>query len=584
MATQLKAKIRSSDAVSKDFYNLKDPRPGIYMTDMDGHITYANDAFAQILGYSERRDLIGLNLAENFYPCPADRKELLKRIKRMGSVQNYEVQNKRKDGKLLTLSVSSHLIYSDAETIIGIGGVVVDITEKKQHESKIAIFENIFAQIADNVMVTNKEGFIQFVNPAFERTTGFAQTEIFGKTPAILRSGLQPQEYYDMLWNTILAKKVFCTRTINKKKSGEFYTAEQTISPILDQGGEISHFVSIWKDVTQRVKLEEDLHAERQKLEEIIGFDEKISSIRKSEKLMDFVVSKAIRILQAERCSIMLLDRESQMLCLKAGIGFDASRYPLRVRVQDFVAPQVIRTGEPFLVNEAQPGIEFHPQRHYGGKSFMVAPIKRENVVIGVINIADKTDSAKVFDEFDLRVLGAIAREVSVAIENVEFYKELQYLSIIDPLTNIPNLRHFNNSLDYEIRRLKRIPGELTLVMMDIDNFKVYNDTFGHPAGDHLLIEMGKIIQSKLRESDIFCRYAGDEFVVILPGTNKSGALTMAERLRQTIAETKFKIPVTISIGVACYKEKMTRHELMSRADRALYQAKQEGKNQVHVI
>jgi len=124
-------------------------------------------------------------------------------------------------------------------------------------------------------MITGKEGFIQFVNSAFEKTTGYRKEEVLGKTPKILRSGKQPREYYEKLWDTILTGNIFCAHTINKKKSGEFYVADQTISPVINKAGDITHFVAIWKDITEQDRLEEQLIEERHKLEEIVGFDEK---------------------------------------------------------------------------------------------------------------------------------------------------------------------------------------------------------------------------------------------------------------------------------------------------------------------
>ena len=121
----------------------------------------------------------------------------------------------------------------------------------------------------------------------------------------------------------------------------------------------------------------------------------------------------------------------------------------------------------------------------------------------------------------------------------------------------------------------------LRLILRIFYGFKAYNDTWGHLEGDALLKEISKIFKSQLRETDIVCRYGGDEFAVILPDITIDGAKIAAEKIRQAIEKTQFKMPVTISLGVAAYTQGLTQHEFILKADRALYESKREGKNRV---
>lgn len=450
------------------------------------------------------------------------------------------------------------------------------------------VFRNIIEQVADHVMVTDKNGFIEYVNPAFEKTTGYSKEEVLGKNPRILQSGKQPLEYYQELWRTILAGRVFHSRTINKKKNGQLYVADQTISPILNETKEIAHFVSIWEDVTQIVRMEERLKFEKEKLEEIIGFDEQLTKIRKSDKLIDFVVAKTRKILEIDKCKVMLVDGETKQLYTKSRDGF-AEDTPMHLDISGSIAEKVILEGQPLLVDDLQTSPQFKNLKHsaYLGSSFMIAPIKLGQDIMGIIIAADKRrdpNEIGVFDKVDLKILCAIATAMAVAIENVSFYKELHYLTVTDSLTHTHNYRYFVNSLDYELKRLKRFPGDLSLLMMDIDDFKSFNDEFGHLEGDALLKAITLIVHLNLREVDILCRYGGDEFVVILPQTNREGAVIAAERIKKCVENAKFQKTATLSIGVAQYRDKMTRHDLIYRADRALYQAKSQGRNRVCVF
>ncbi|MFH0790825.1 MAG: diguanylate cyclase [Candidatus Omnitrophota bacterium] len=167
-----------------------------------------------------------------------------------------------------------------------------------------------------------------------------------------------------------------------------------------------------------------------------------------------------------------------------------------------------------------------------------------------------------------------------------EFYKKLSQL---DGLTGIFNHRFFQELLQKEIARAKRYNRSLALVILDVDNFKVYNDKNGHPLGDLALKKLAWVIKNSLRESDFEARYGGEEFVVILPDTSLSGAVVAAERLRILVERTQFEkeevLPnkkFTISIGVAAYPQNAdSRETLIERTDQALYQAKGEGRNRV---
>lgn len=167
-----------------------------------------------------------------------------------------------------------------------------------------------------------------------------------------------------------------------------------------------------------------------------------------------------------------------------------------------------------------------------------------------------------------------------------EFYKKLSQL---DGLTGIFNHRFFQELLQKEIARAKRYNRSLALVILDVDNFKVYNDKNGHPLGDLALKKLAWVIKNSLRESDFEARYGGEEFVVILPDTSLSGAVVAAERLRILVERTQFEkeevLPnkkFTVSIGVAAYPQNAdSRETLIERTDQALYQAKGEGRNRV---
>jgi len=184
-----------------------------------------------------------------------------------------------------------------------------------QSEQTLKILSMALREIGDNVMITDRQGVIEYVNPAFETITGYLSHEALGHTPKILRSGQHDVFYYKRLWGTILSGRVFRALTINRKKNGEIYYADQTISPIHDEKGEITHFISVWKDVTQHIMIEkklenlnEELIFEKKKLEQVLNIEEGLHNTIDLHKLIDFVVEKTCGVLEADKCSMMFVD------------------------------------------------------------------------------------------------------------------------------------------------------------------------------------------------------------------------------------------------------------------------------------
>jgi diguanylate cyclase (GGDEF)-like protein len=183
------------------------------------------------------------------------------------------------------------------------------------------------------------------------------------------------------------------------------------------------------------------------------------------------------------------------------------------------------------------------------------------------------------------------ARIAAMSRQNVGFQKQhvlLAKLSNTDGLTQLYNHRYFQDQLTREIKRINRTGGRLSMLIIDVDNFKQLNDTHGHAAGDEVLAQLAGILKESIRESDLLARYGGEEFVVVTFGTSAAGAELLAEKLRTRVAESSFMVDeskrprsVTVSIGVAEFKKSKT--ELFAAADAALYRAKAAGKNCVVV-
>ncbi len=186
-----------------------------------------------------------------------------------------------------------------------------------------------------------------------------------------------------------------------------------------------------------------------------------------------------------------------------------------------------------------------------------------------------------------IKVGPTILKFLSGLDAEAKYHEEIYRMTIVDGLTQIHNKRYLFEALEKELIRARRYERELSLVIFDIDFFKRINDQFGHLAGDYVLRELARVVQERIRRDEVFARYGGEEFVIVLPETNLTGALALAENLRQRVGTHVFifqgeRIPVTISIGCAqLFKEDKTAPDLIQRADEKLYEAKRSGRNQV---
>jgi len=215
-----------------------------------------------------------------------------------------------------------------------------------------------------------------------------------------------------------------------------------------------------------------------------------------------------------------------------------------------------------------------------------IVPLKAKDKVNGII-IADNFITKKPITKDDQHMLIMLANQAGLAIENSHLYEKTVVRTHTDSLTELWNYGYFRYLLQDELEKTKATQGSLTLMMLDIDDFKVYNDGLGHQAGDKILKDLASLLKTHSRKMDFVCRYGGEEFAVILPETEKNEAYLIAERVRQNIEKHLFlyeevlpKKKLTISIGLACYPEDgVTAAVLISNSDKALYQAKNQGKN-----
>ncbi len=228
------------------------------------------------------------------------------------------------------------------------------------------------------------------------------------------------------------------------------------------------------------------------------------------------------------------------------------------------------------------------PAHHPEVVSGLTLALRREEEVVGILFVGNPS-GRRMYEEEDGRLLATLASHVVTATENVRFVEEAQRQASTDHLTGLFNHREFQRRLEEELIRSQRYGHECSLLMLDIDHFKGFNDTYGHPVGDDVLRTIGRLVTEQIRQQiDLPARYGGEEFAVILPETDAKGGFAVAERIRARIFQVGFEVQggvktmLSVSIGVATFPHDATiRPGLIQTADQALYFAKQAGRNTV---
>ncbi|MDE2059266.1 MAG: PAS domain S-box protein [candidate division NC10 bacterium] len=242
---------------------------GLFVVDAQGVITFANRSLAKIHGLESPEQLVGRSFLEFVAPVELDRtKELFVRAVEAGTTAKVvETQIVRSNGESAFIEVKSAPILEDGR-VVGLWGILHDITERKRAEGQMRLQAAALEAAANGILIADRNGTIMWVNPAFTQLTGYTAEEAIGRNPRILRSGQHDQAFYRNLWETVLSGRVWQGEIINRRKDGSFYTENQTITSVRDQRGDITHFIAIKQDITERSRLEDRLR-QAQKLEAI---------------------------------------------------------------------------------------------------------------------------------------------------------------------------------------------------------------------------------------------------------------------------------------------------------------------------
>ncbi len=541
--------------------------------------------------------------------------------------------------------------------------------ERKRADAERHKLSSAIEQTADSVVITDREGVIEYVNPAFERTTGYTRAEVIGKKPSLVKSGRHEPEFYQRLWQTILQGQPFREVFINRAKHGALYHEEKTITPIKDERGTITHFVSTGKDITARIQSEQETRRMQHFLdsvienlpnmlfvkdaqtlrfvrfnraaEELLGytrgemlgkgdhdffpkaeadfFTTLDREVLNTGELMDIPLERIHTRHRGERWlhtrKIPILDEAGRPLYLlgisddvterkqtedrAARLGRILERSSNEIYVFDADTLKFIQVNEGARKNLGYTLEELHNLTPvdltpaFTPEQFqeLIEPLRSgDEETLSFDTVHKRRDGSRYPVEVHLQLSAAETPPVFVAViqdisERQQAQERLNYLAYYDALTGLPNRLLLLDRLKQAMIESERHERLASVLFLDLDRFKLVNDTLGHEAGDVLLKNVAGRLTGCVRLGDTVARLGGDEFTIVLANVaHVDDAGRVARKIIDVFAAPFLiagqELFVSPSIGITLYPfDDIDAEALLKNADVAMYHAKDSGRN-----
>ena len=333
-------------------------------------------------------------------------------------------------------------------------------------------------------------------------------------------------------------------------------------------------------------ELLEMLHRRNEELETLVQIGKTLTSTLDTEELSSLIIEKSNLLLKSRSWSLLLVDEVSNELVFDVVVSDVAADLKgARLPMGEGIAGWVAQNCQAVLVPDVRMDPRFSDamDRKIGFKTHSVVcvPVQIQHQLLGVMQLINGSEDDS-FTDNDLALLSAIADYIAIGISNARNFSRVRELVITDDLTGLYNARYFDDLLEIELNRAKRFGSSLALVFIDLDFFKLVNDKHGHLVGSRVLSEIGQLFKRRIRSVDYGARYGGDEFVLILPETDKVGAYGLVCNLRDLvrsyvmITDEGAEISVTASFGIAVYPDDAdNKIDLIRKADNMMYKVKE---------
>ena len=524
---------------------------GHWKLDPETNTVTGSDELFQIFGLSQEEATL-----ESFIDVvhPEDRERNVAAITRgVEHGENWNIEHRLicSDGVEKTVQAVGEARKDESNKTVLLVGTVQDITERKQTEVELLKLFNAVEQSPVTVVITDLDGTIEYVNPKFTELTGYTSEEAIGQSPQLLKSDVHPPEFYKDMWDTISFGKTWSGEFCNKKKNGELYWEDARVSPVTNSDGCITHYLAIKEDITGRKQTEEALrNSEKrsimaQKIGKVGIWDWNLISgaLIWSDEIYSMLGYSPVEIIPSYELFLECVhpdDRESLNRSVEESLN---QKKPYRLDCR------IVNKNGVELIAEATGEVEYDED---GKPARMVGTF---------IDITERKNSEE-------------------SIKHMAYY---------DHLTGLPNRILFVDRLDQVLLREAWKQRTTAVLFLDLDRFKIINDTLGHAFGDELLKVVARRLEGCLREGDTVARLGGDEFTILLQDLAKPEDIPLVlekilDSIKLPIEINGREVIISTSIGVSIFPDDgEDTSTLLKNADIAMYRAKSEGKNNFQI-
>jgi diguanylate cyclase (GGDEF)-like protein/PAS domain S-box-containing protein/putative nucleotidyltransferase with HDIG domain len=572
----------------------------VIITDKNADIKYCSRSIERFAGYKSE-ELIGKSGFAFIHPDDVQRavSAFGKAILTKEAVSNaFRIVHKDGTERFFD-GLGKNLL--DNPSVAGFIMNVRDVTERRKMEEALRESEERYRLLAENatdvIWTVNMDMVLTYVSPSITRLLGYTVEEALARpmseayTPSSFAATMQAATEEiaieqigqgDPKRSRILELELY-------RKDGSVVPVEANFSFLRDAAGKPIGILAMVRDITERKRAEEDVKRHAKRIEALYGIAQVISQSSTLDTMLKDALEKVCTAMDTESGCIFMLDFDESALKLKSYRGISesiVSQFLTIVMTEQGIEGLMKLTGPITEIDETQDVMEPEKMKKVtadiGRRGIAAVPFFRGKDLQGLI--VTFTTEDRTFSSEDLELLKAIANEISIGINNMLLLEKTREMSVTDELTGLYNRRHFFETLDVEMNRARRTNHPFSLVMLDLDGFKEYNDKYGHSNGDAVLQTVSQMLKSSIRKSDLAFRYGGDEFALILPAAAAERAKKIVQRARakwQKAPLTQSKIfggHVGFSTGIAEYPENAESADgLIFLADAALYQAKKKG-------
>ena len=591
----------------------------IFAKDKAGHYLLANKSFATLHGMKSPDDLLGKTVFDLFpkEQATAFYRDDLQVMRSGGASLETERTAVDVHGHVKLLHTTKVPLIDKGDAVVGVVGLHRDVTRRKEAEQKLRQSEANLAAAQRIAHFGSVELDIPSMNEPEKKPVRWSDEvfRIFGYEPGGVEASRQT--YFRSIHPDDRENvRKSLDRAIQEAKS--FAVDFRVVRPdgternILERGdiirdpktNEPLKLVASIQDVTERVQAEIRLHKANQELAEKV---QELEQRSKEINLLSEMGSRLQACKEADEAYVEICTKAEQLfpkwsgsLCVTSASKTTVetvSDWGQTGHVERVFAPDdcwSLRRGQAqlFLRGEKGPACR-HINLTEVTESICV-PLMAQGEALGIVSLQkmrgqeNQEPTLGSSGEAERRLAAVLAKQVALALWNLKLRESLRTQSICDPLTGLFNRRYMEESLEREFSRAKRSKSSVAIVMMDLDHFKRFNDTFGHQAGDTLLCALGDLLKKNTRGQDIACRYGGEEFALVLADSNLEGAFKRAEILRQQVKKLSVEYDgqllgaVSVSMGVALFPDHgRTMGDVLRASDQALYTAKREGRDRV---